>query len=632
MLIAIRSTVASFFMKILFGILIASFAVWGIGDIFRTGFQGDTDAATVGDQPVTLQALRSEFENELNRLQQNLGTELDREQARALGLIDRSLQRLIVQALYQLEEIRLGMAVSDRQVRAVIADQMGFKDDPGRIDSQLFENVLRQMNLTEAGFVAILRRDIARQQIIDSISLGARAPTAVVAAIHAYRQETRVADTVLVANASRLVPEPDDAAIRAYYEANPDRFTAPENRAITYVAIESEDITKEIKVPEDEVRATYEDRAAQYTVAERRAIEQIVLPDEATAEGAKTMLDQGRDFAEVAKELTGEEDPERLALDTLGESDFPLPEYAAAVFALDQGGVSAPLQSPFGWHIFRVAKIEPGRVIPLDEVREQLVSEIALERALDVMYELANKLEDELAGGARLEEAAGRLSLKSTKLTGLERTGGLEDGTAPTGIAAAPEFLAAAFDTPEGEQSLLGETAGGSFFILRVDGVTAPKVRPLAKVRAAVVAALLAERREAAAEADANDIVQAVKGGRDLAAVAGERGLELKTSEPFTRTGRSRGFTVPPSLAAELFKESVGGPAMAPTADGFMVARLKEVRPAPAMTADNGADALAQSLDQAVRNDILEQFSAALRGRYSVSVNQAAVDSLFRQQ
>lgn len=632
MLIAIRSTVASFFMKILFGILIASFAVWGVGDIFRGGFQADSEAATVGDLPITLQTLDREFQNELNRMQRNFGTELNRDQARALGLVDRSLQQLIVQALYRLEQDRLGMAVSDRQVQAWIADQSMFKDDLDRFDRLRFDAVLRQTGLTEAGFVATLRQDLARQQIIDSISSGFRAPTAVVEAIHAYRQETRIADTVLIANDTRLVAAPDDAAIRAHYDENSNRYTAPEHRAITYVAIESEDITGEIKVPEDEILAAYEDRLAQFTIEERRAIDQIVLRDEAAAQRAKTLLDQGRDFAEVAKELTGEADPGGLSLGTLNQWEFPLPDHAAAIFALDQGGVSAPLESPLGRHIFRVTKIEPGRVIPLDEVRQQLVSEIALERALDVMFELANNLQDELAGGARLEAAAGRLSLKASKLAGLERAGGLKDGATLPAIAAAPEFLAAAFDTPEGEESQLGETSGGGFFILRVDRVAAPAVRPLAEVRESVVAAVLAERREAAAETQADDILQAVKGGGDLAAAAGERGLELKTSQPFTRTGRAQGYVVPASLAAELFKASPGGVAMAPTANGFMVAQLKEVRAAPAITADNPADALSRSLDQAVRNDVLDQFAAALRGRYTVSVNQAAVDSLFRQQ
>ncbi len=187
MLVAIRSFARSFVMKILFGVLIASFAVWGVGDIFRGGFRGDNEAATVGDFPITLQTLEREFQNELNRMQRRFGTELDRDQARALGLVDRSLQQLIARALYRLEQDRLGMAVSDRQVQAWIADQSMFKDDLDRFDRLRFDAVLRQTGLSEAGFVATLRQDISRQQIIDSVSSGFRAPTAVVEAIHAYR-------------------------------------------------------------------------------------------------------------------------------------------------------------------------------------------------------------------------------------------------------------------------------------------------------------------------------------------------------------------------------------------------------------------------------------------------------------
>ena len=144
MLQAIRKQTKSWLVGILFGLLILSFAIWGIGDIFRGGFRADSEVATVGDMPISLQTLEREFQNELNRMQRNFGTELNRDQARALGLVDRSLQQLIVQALYRLEQDRLGMAVSDRQVRAWIADQPSFKDDLGQFDRLRFDAVLRQ--------------------------------------------------------------------------------------------------------------------------------------------------------------------------------------------------------------------------------------------------------------------------------------------------------------------------------------------------------------------------------------------------------------------------------------------------------------------------------------------------------
>jgi peptidyl-prolyl cis-trans isomerase D len=610
MLATIRSTVATWFVKILFGVLIASFAIWGIGDIFRGGFSADAEVAEVGGASITRQALDREFRREVNRLRPAFGGDLDLERARSLGLLDRALDQLIVRALYGLEQDKLGMAVSEAQVKAAILQQPAFRNDLGQFDRQQFEFLLRQLGLSEAEYVALSRIDIARQQVVEAIAAGARAPATLVEAIYAYREETRVADTVEVASATLEVPPPDDAAIKQYYDQNPDRFTAPEYRTISYVPIEVEEIAKEINVPKEDIESTYEDRRAEFTVV---------------------MLQQGRPFAEVARELAGQQDPAQLALGSFARAGFPLPEAADAVFALAEGGFTDPVTSPLGRHVFRVTKIEPGRVVGLEEVRDELAAELARERALDVVFELSNKLEDELAGGASLEQAAGRLSLAVNRVADLARAGTLKDGSTPPPAVASPEFLSAAFDTYQGEESPLGETADGNFFILRVDGVTAPAVRPLDEVREAVIGLVTAERKQAAAETVAVEIVDAMKGGKTLEAAAADRGLAVKASESFTRDGRSTGLRLPPALVAEMFAASPGGVATAATASGFMVARLKQVRAAEA-TGDAAKKAIGETLDQAVRDDLLGQFTSFLRGRYSVSVRQAAVDSLFLQQ
>jgi peptidyl-prolyl cis-trans isomerase D len=632
MLATIRSTVATWFVKILFGVLIASFAVWGIGDIFRGGYSAQTEVAEVGSVAISRQALDREFRREVDRVRQAFGGDLDLQQARSLGLLDRALNQLIVRALFGLEQDRLGMAVSETQVRAEIARQPTFKDSFGQFDRQQFDFVLRQLGLTEGDFVTLSRADIARQQLADAIAAGAKAPAALVEAVYAYREEARVADTVEIASATMTVEPPDEAAIQRYYDQNPDRFTAPEYRTVTYVTIEVDDIAKEINVSPEDIASAYQEREAEFTIAEQRSVEQIVLPDEATAERAKAMLDQGREFAVVAAEVAGQTDAAALSVGRLTRAEFPLPDAADTVFGLAAMGVTNPIASPLGWHIFRVTAIEPGRIVPLDEVRDRLTDEMARERALDVMFELANKLQDELAGGATLEEAAGRLALSVTSLADVDRTGALKDGSAASAaIVKSPEFLSSAFETSPGDESQLGETDAGSYFVLRVDAVTAPAVRPLPEVRETVVNLLTAERRKAAAEAAASEIVDAMKGGRTLESAAGERGLEIATSEPFTREGRTPGPRLPPAVVSELFAAAPGAVASGPTANGFMVARLKEIRTVDPSAAAAALEAVADSLDQAVRDDILAQFTSFLRGRHTVSISQDAIDSLFVQ-
>ena len=156
MLQAIRSKATSFVVKILFALLILTFGVWGIGDIFRNR-STDTTVATVGGRTITIEQLATAVRSDLQRLQSVLGGTIDPAQAKQLGVVDNALQRIVGSDLVDLEIDRLHLAVGDEAVRQAILANPAFRNQQGIFDRNLYQAVLANNRMSEPQFEAQLR-------------------------------------------------------------------------------------------------------------------------------------------------------------------------------------------------------------------------------------------------------------------------------------------------------------------------------------------------------------------------------------------------------------------------------------------------------------------------------------------
>ena len=633
MLDSLRKQTGSWIVKAFLGVLILSFAVWGIGDIFRG--PSDVTVATVGDVEITQSQFGDAYRRELDRLNRRMGRQLDADQARQLGVGNLTLQRMINRALFDQVASSYGLTVSDGDLAADIRSDPAFRSDLGRFDPLYYRDVLRQLGYTREYFEDVRRADMRRSQLMNSISLGAETPEPVVDAIFRYRTERRVADVAVVPDSS--IPEPpapDGAALERYYEDFRQRYTAPEYRALTYVAMSPEQLLDEVTVTETEIADEYESRLDEFVEPERRDLSQIVLDDETSARDALERLRQGEAFADVARDAAGLE-PEDTALGALTIEDLPLPpETAEAVFAAAEGRYPDPQRSDFGWHVYRVNEVIPGKTTPLEEAGEELRRELALRRAADSLFELANRLEDELAGGATLEESASRLDLNAGNVPRIDADGRAPDGANVETAPAYPEFLPTAFATPNGDESTLTESADGGYFIVRVDGIEPAAPRPFDSIRDRVAADWKEAERARLARERAGGIAERIRQGESLKPLAAAEGLEVRPTEALTRHGAEPDSGVSGELLAKLFAlTDVGGVAEGPAAEGsgHAVAVLRRIDRASGSDTDDRSerDDLQRALDEALADDILAQYRVALNREYDVEVNQRAIDSLF---
>jgi len=617
---------------ILFGILILSFGIWGIGDHLPGARQAASQiVATVGEHDITRHEVGREVSQQIQRFRQLLGTDIDATRAREMGLLDAALENIVQRDLLTIGANDLGLLISDDVVRANIQSDERFRSPQGAFDRVAFDQTLRSNGLTEAGYVALLRNTLLRQQYLSGLDAGEALPSTMVNQVYRYRNQRRVAEVIRLDNAAvRNVGEPDSAALREFHQRNAARFTAPEYRALTLAELKTGDILDEIDVTDEAIEEEYQAQIARYSTPARRELRQILVEDESKARDAYTKLSLGEDFAKVAEEVAGLS-PADTDLGLLSRDQVPLPELAEAAFDLGTGAVSQPIKTDLGWHIVRVGEVHEATVQPLSEVRDEIRRVLAEDKAVDELFGLANRFEDVLGGGATIEEAARQLNINVRKIGSLSAAGTDARGQPVAGIDLQGPILRAAFETEQGQESALNDLGDHGYFILRVDRVTPPTLRPLDSIRDRVVTAWKNAARAEATRKRAEDLVARLKSGVTLSELSNLRGAEISETKPFLRTGQGLEKPLPGQLITELFGTDRGGVVEAAGDGAHYIARLKDVVAAVPSADRDGLSVVRGQIAGDIGTDLAAQLTQALRQRHGVTVNRASLEQSYQQ-
>jgi peptidyl-prolyl cis-trans isomerase D len=624
MLQTIREKTTGMVVKVLFAILVVSFAAWGIGDYAFLRTTDDT-AITVGETKVPLQQLEQEYRQARDRLRRAFGGEVDDSLLRQFGVLDQTVERATTQAALDEEARRLGLVVSDALVRTRIANDPLFRNPAGQFDRFQFQRLLYENGFSEARFVELVRADVRRQALLDAFEIGAVVPAALIDRVYRHRNERRSGERVFVTAASFPdVGEPNDAQVVEIYDANVERFTAPEYRAVSVVRVGLEEVLATLELDAKTIEDEFAARRAEFDVPERRELKQMLFATEDEARAALAAIEGGKSFDEVAAGTPGQS-PERASLGevTRGET---IPEIAAVAFAAEAGKSIGPVRTPFGWHVVAIVSVKPGETATLESVRARLEPDLKRRLAGERAFEIANRVEDLITRGRTLEDAATAAGANVLKIAAIDARGRNAAGEVEPAFSGAPEAVRAAFETPAGRESQLIETRTGPFFVVRPDGVTPAQRRPIADVKDEAIALWKAERREEHAAERAREIAAAVTAGEALEAAALRLNLRVEAIEPVLRTGD--GGKLPAQIAARLFALPPGGVATAPGLEGHYVIRLKEIVPADPSADAAGVEQLRVQLRRDIAGDLTAEYAQGLRQRLGTTVNRAVVERL----
>jgi Parvulin-like peptidyl-prolyl isomerase len=626
MLADIRKYANSLVVKILFVLLMLSFVIWGVADSLRPRQSGGW-VAKVGDQEISRIAFENELRATVRQLQQSFGGQLDETMIKSLGISRSVLNQMVNRALVETEAADLGIRASDDLLRRALIEDQRFRTPAGQFDNAAFQAFVQRLGRSQDAFFNDLRRELSARTLVATVEVGAVVPADQLRMIERYFAEQRVIEAVAIKfEDAKVDAAPDDAALESFYAAHTNDYRRPEFRKVTAVVIGSGDLAGRIKVDDAEIKSAYEERISEFVKPEQRTFRQMLFNDEAKARWAAQQLKAGRSWDDVA-DAPEAGSPAVATLGPIGRSALP-EELRAAVFDVAKGASPEPVQSSLGWHVIDVVSVQEGTTAPLSEVSERLSRQLVQEKAADQMIDLGNRLEEVLGQGKSLEAAAEELGLSVRTIDAVDAKGSDRAGTMLQDLP--PRFVQTAFGSPKGIPGSLVEADRDTLFVLRVDDIQPPEVRPFADVREAVAAAWRRDQQMSKAQAMAQEIIDRGKKGT-LAAAATGFGLTPVTVASVSRLGMPSEKILPAPVIRQAMEAPAGRLLSIPTDDAIFVAVSRPQSDGKGGASDAVIEEERDKAREMLRNDVLVQYLDALRGRYPVRVNQAVLDELGRQ-
>jgi peptidyl-prolyl cis-trans isomerase D len=608
-------------MGVVMTLLAGSFAVWGINDIFH-GF-GRTYVAKIGDTEIPVEQFRRAYNDRVQDVGHRLGHPLAPEEVVQLGIARQVLVELVTNSGLDQLARQMRLIIPDAEIVHRITTNPIFQTPTGQFDRARFEAIIHNAGFTEQSFVADQRGLILRRQITDSIRGDIMVPKAWLDAVNQFQNQQRSIDYVTLGPAQAGdVPPPTPEELSQYFEVRKILFRAPEYRKIVVLAATPAQLASSIEVSDDDVKQAYEQNIRAYSTPERRHIEQIVFPNVADAQAASARLKGGMTFAALAAERGLKQQDIDLGL--VPKSGLIDPGVADTAFSLKLGEVSEPVQGRFGAVIVTVLEIQAAEIKPLNVVAPFIRNDIAVQRAKAQVQDIYNKVEDARAGGATLQEAAAKLQLKVVTYDALDRSGRDPAGKLVTALPDAGDVVAAAFSSDVGVDNEPIEADGG-YVWYEVTGVTPAHDRTLDEVKSQVEERWRGDQIASRLKAKAVDMIERLKNGGTLDALAATDGLKLETAKDIKRG--TNGGPVPQRAIDAIFhtvKDGFGS-AEGDSPSAWIVFRVSEITTPDLDPASNEGKNLNLILQRQTSDDILSQYFAWLESYLGTNINQAAL-------
>ena len=256
-----RKKIISWGAKLLLGLLIISFALWGIGDYTMGGKDGDEIIAQVGDQTISGRDLKFRVNNSVDRMRKIFGEKVSSEQLMAMGVIDQTLDNLIEESLFTQYAQKLGLVISDEILGTEIRTDKQFLDSSGKFHRDKFRQLINRLGYNEKTFMELYRKELIQRQLLSTINFAEVKPKQLLNDLAQHRGERRIAQIFKINHQSmRITNRPTKQVIGDFYKKNEKKFISPEYRSFTLLTLTPTQIAGEIDILDTAISQEYEDR------------------------------------------------------------------------------------------------------------------------------------------------------------------------------------------------------------------------------------------------------------------------------------------------------------------------------------------------------------------------------------
>ena len=621
-----RKYLTSWFALGLLGLVLVAFAVTGVGgNPFGGGGSGGGGVAEVGGGTIGEAKLLGEFDRTVRRLRAS-DPKLDARAAARQGAVGEVYEQLIATTALEKFGAANGVAISDRAVDGEIASVDAFRVG-GKFDQATYKRLLADQRLSERDLRDGLRGDLIRKQVVAPVLAAPQVPRGIAEPYAALLLERRSgAIAVVPASAMAVPPVPTEAQLAAYYKDTAARYTVPERRGFRFAALDRDKLAAGVVVSDAEIKKYYDANQETYGGAEQRRLAQVVVPDEAKARALAAAIKGGAKFAAAAASAgfaaadtdIGQQTKAKFAAATSAA-------VADAAFATAAGGITAPVRSPFGWHVVETVAIVPAKTRSLADARAEVAAKLKGERAEQQLSDTVGKIEDALSSRTSFAAVAKQYGLTIVAVPPVTRAGTSPANPGYTVPPASAPIVAKVFDTDPADGATLQQIAKNQFAVVELGDIVPPAPVPLAQVRAAVTAAWITDQRLRAAKAVATAIVaDTAKGARFDAALAAHK---LPPAKPLSgrRIDLAQQQQIPPPVQAFLVLGAGKTRAIPAGPAGYWLVHVDSIVPGDIAATPQLVDSARAQFVQSAPDELGAAFAQAVEREVGVKRNPAAL-------
>jgi peptidyl-prolyl cis-trans isomerase D len=541
---AIRRHSESWWFRAFLAILALTFGFLWYGNDILTGTRGGiSKLASVGGEKISIQQFSQMLSQELSRLQGTREAPIPLEQQQKL--YPYILETLVTNLLLKKEADRLGLSVTDEEIKRIITETPNFKNDKGIFEREKFNIFLQNIGSREKTFIENLRQDLLRREMVQTLVGGIISPQSMTLRMYSYENQRRLLALVSIESEKlTLDKNPSENEIADYFKKNPKKFTAPEARDISAIVL-NPSLPQIQTIPTDaQLQQAYQERTNEF---------------------------KDKSFAQI---------------------------------------------------------------------RPQLYEMLQKKTALQKLFELANKIDDALAGGASLEEISKSYGLKIETFSRVKGDGSYQKREKKLRQALSStiesHIFKEAFKEKAGELTKVIESGEGTFFIARVDKIYPAHPLTYEESKTEAEKLLIAELKNQKAQEIALTIEAQVNRGNLFEMVAQQKGFNASRIR-VNRKGplAPLSFYLPHDFIEALYHTRIGAARVTSYLKGqnqrnFIVGSVLQIEPTPIKEAEGKIKAFKEKLNQELFNDLLTQYIASLRKIFPVEYNTKALERLLR--
>jgi peptidyl-prolyl cis-trans isomerase D len=608
------SSLSKGFVWVILALLIVGLAGFGATNLSGTS----RSVGAVGDKQIEVQRYVQALQQELRKIEQQIGQPITFQQAQSFGIDRQVMQELLVTRAVDYEASLLGLSIGDENLRKQVIEIPAFQGIDGSFSRDNYQFALENAGMNEAEFEENLREETSRSLVQASVLAGTTMPDTYANQLMRYIGERRnfTWAQLVATDLDTPIGAPTGALLEAFYNDYIALYTSPEIKQITFASMTPAQLLGSVEVPASAIARLYQTRDAEFNKPERRLVDRLAFADLDSAAQAKAQIEvEAISFDKLVQDRG-------LALADVDIGDMSqtaLGDAGAAVFdaALDQ--VVGPFDSDVGPALFRVNGILKAQETSLETASGQLRSELALDLARSEIDEQVSTIDDLLAAGATLEDLADETDME---LARIDWHSGIE-----TDLAAYPEFKTAAINVLADDFPELIALQDGGIFAMRLDSILEPQPKPLDSVRGEVSAEWSKRETMARLRQHAEILAGRLSTGATFEAVGLAPQIEID------KTRRDAVLGTPKTLITQVFEATPGTITAIDNTDSVILVRLDNILPRDEDATNDTAmrSAISTQAGNDLSQDIFTAYARDIQMRVGFEMDQQTLNAVHAQ-